>query len=152
MIQRIQSLYLLAITIITLLMFKFSLMDTVQENGLVYAFNFNGFAAVDGSVIAPIYPLAGLIIVSALVSFISIFFFKKRKLQVRLNFFNIILFLFMYAVVFFYFYLLKGELHIIDYSLGISSLLPAINIVLSYLAIRAINADENMVKSLDRLR
>ena len=158
MIQRIQTLYLLVVTIITVLMFFFPFINTVQAEGLIYALNFNGFAAVDAidgpslTLITPLYPLAGLIIICALVAFISVFLFKKRILQIRLNIFNVILFLFIYLVMLGYFFLLKDDLNITDYSLGISSLFPAINIVLTYLAIRAIGADEAMVKSLDRLR
>lgn len=151
MIQRIQTLYLLAVTVITVLMFFFPFINTTQADGLIYAFNFNGFAAVDGTAVV-VYPLPALIIICALMSFGSIFLFKKRILQMRLNSFNIILFLFVYAVVFGYFFFLKDELNITDYSLGISSLFPVVNIVLTYLAIRAIGADEAMVKSLDRLR
>ena len=152
MIQRIQTLYLLAVTIITVLVFFFPFINTVQAEGLIYAFNFNGFAAVDGSLITPVYPLAALIIIGVLVPFVSIFLFKKRMLQIRLNIFNIILYLFVYVVMLGYFFLLKNDLNITDYSLGISFLLPAINMVLTYLAIRAIGADEVMVKSFDRLR
>ena len=152
MIQRIQTLYLLAVTVITVLMFFFPFINTTQVDGLIYGLNFNGFAAVDGTLAVAVYPLMMLIIICALVSFGSIFLFKKRILQIRFNSFNIILFLFVYVVVFGYFFFLKNELNITDYSLGISSLFPAVNIVLTYLAIRAIGADEAMVKSLDRLR
>jgi hypothetical protein len=152
MIQRVQTLYLLAVTIITILMFFFPFINTIQADGLIYALKFNGFAAVDGSLIAPVYPLAGIIAVCALVSFISIFMFKKRMWQIRMNTFNIILFFFIYVVALGYFFLLKDDLNIQDYSLGISFLFPAVNSILTYLAIRAIGADEAMVKSLNRLR
>ena len=152
MIQRIQTLYLLAVTVITVLMFFFPFINTVQAEGLIYAVKFNGFAAVDGSLMVPVYSLAALIIACMLISFTSIFLFKRRILQIRLNIFNVILFLFVYVVMLGYFFFLKDDLNITDYSLGISSLFPAINIVLTYLAIRAIGADEAMVKSLDRLR
>ena len=151
MIQRIQSVYLLAVSIITALMFFFPFISATQ--GItIYNYNFNGFQSLEGELVAPVYTLCGLIVVCLLISFVSIFFYKKRVLQIRLNVLNIILFLFIYVVEIAFFFILKGELKITNYSVQISSIFPTINIILTYLAIRAIGADEALVKSLNRLR
>ena len=149
MIQRIQTLYLLAVTAITALMFFFPFINT---EGLIVAFNYNGFEGIDGKLETPVYPLMVIIIICALVSFGSIFLFKNRILQIRLNIFNTALFFFIYCVVLGYFFTFKNDLEITGSSLGVSFFFPAINLILTYLAIRSIGADEAMVRSLDRLR
>jgi hypothetical protein len=153
MIQRIQTLYLLAVSVLTALMFFFPFITAVNVNDIFIYYNHYGIKSADGILFEPVYAFAGLIFICFIVSFSSIFMFKKRILQIRLNTFNIILYIFMYIVAFGYFFLFKDDFGITnDYSLGISSLFPLINIILTYLAIRAIGADEALVKSLNRLR
>ena len=87
---------------------------------------------------------------SALLAVISIFSFKKRQNQFVLNRLNIIsnfilLGFFVYRTL-----NLSGETLVSEKGIGIT--LPAISIVLLVLANRAIKKDEDLVKSVDRLR
>jgi membrane-associated HD superfamily phosphohydrolase len=123
----------------------------VTQGSLIYQFNYNGFNLL-GKTIAPAYPLCGLIIACLLIAFISIFFYKKRSLQIKLNVLNIILFVLIYVVETVYLFISKDKLPFTDYSIQISSALPILNIILTYLAIRSIRADQNLVESLNRLR
>jgi hypothetical protein len=96
--------------------------------------------------------LVGLGVISAIFSFVSIFFFRKRKLQIRLSMFNIG---FMVAFYLYFGYLLyklntTGNLQFVRIGPGI--VMPAVAILFTVLAIRKISADEALVRSLDRLR
>ncbi|WP_428743335.1 DUF4293 domain-containing protein [Tenacibaculum sp.] len=136
MIQRIQTLYLiLVLGISSGLIFVFNLWKT--KDGLVVF-------AMDNSI------SLGLFLGSAILAIISIFMFKNRKLQFVLGRLNIILNFFLLG---FFVYLslnLSGETIVSEK--GIGMFLPIISIVLLVLANKAIKKDEDLVKSVDRLR
>jgi len=87
---------------------------------------------------------------SALLSLISIFSFKKRQSQFVLGRLNIILNFFLLGL--FVYQLLKppGESQISEKGVGI--FMPIFSIVFLVLANKAIKKDEDLVKSVDRLR
>jgi len=87
----------------------------------------------------------GLFFGSAVLALVTIFLFKNRKLQFVLNRL-ILLGIFVYRML-----NLSGEMENISEK-GIGVILPIISIVLLVLANRAIKKDEDLVKSVDRLR
>lgn len=136
MIQRIQTLYLAISLIATAVAPFFVTLWTENETTPVY------FTEVTTSMV-----LFGL---SSLLALISIFSFKKRQTQFVLNRLNIIsnfilLGFFVYRTL-----NLSGETEVSEKGIGI--VLPAISIVLLVLANKAIKKDEDLVKSVDRLR
>lgn len=73
----------------------------------------------------------------------------------RLNSFNIILMLFQIISMVAYFFYFKSNTvaeDVLPTHILLPFALPFINIILTYLAIRAIGKDEALVRSLDRLR
>ena len=136
MIQRIQTLYLTISLIATAVVPFFVTLWTENETTSVY------FTEITTSMV-----LFGL---SSLLALISIFSFKKRQNQFVLNRLNIIsnfilLGFFVYRTL-----NLSGETEVSEKGIGI--VLPAISIVLLVLANKAIKKDEDLVKSVDRLR
>lgn len=139
MIQRIQSIYLFIVTALSITQCFFP------------------FAAVKGMSLGMgnCYIYAGLAAIAPIVSLVSIFMFKKRILQMRLNSFNIILMLFQIISMVAYFFYFKSNAvadDVLPTHILLPFALPFINIILTYLAIRAIGKDEALVRSLDRLR
>ncbi|MBT8319894.1 MAG: DUF4293 domain-containing protein, partial [Gramella sp.] len=92
----------------------------------------------------------GMFLASAAISLVSIFMFKNRKLQFVLGRLNIILNLFLLGVFVYWSLTLPGEMDISEK--GIGMFLPIISIVFIVLANKAIKKDEDLVKSVDRLR
>ena len=136
MIQRIQTLYLfLAAIVAGGLPFVFNLWKTTSDN-LVYAID------------EPL--LLGGFVVSAILSLISIFIFKNRKLQFVINRLTIILNFILLIALVYRSLNLPGETEVSEKGIGI--FLPIISIVLIVLANKAIKKDEDLVKSVDRLR
>ena len=136
MLQRIQTVYLLIAAIVSLgLIFVFALWQT-EEGSAVYA--------QDQLTIFIMF------IASGLLSLISIFMFKNRKLQFVLGRINIILNFFLLGVFVYWSLSLPGEMNISEK--GIGMFLPIISIVFLVLANKAIKKDEDLVKSVDRLR
>ena len=93
--------------------------------------------------------LGGFLVSSAL-SFISILSFKNRKRQFVLGRLNIILNFILLAFFVYRSLNLSGETQVSEK--GIGMLLPIISIVCLALANKAIKKDEDLVKSVDRLR
>ncbi|WP_299127307.1 DUF4293 domain-containing protein [uncultured Winogradskyella sp.] len=136
MIQRIQTLYLLLVLGISAgLIFVFHLW-TNNEGLKIYA--------IDN------YAYLGLFLGSALLSLISIFSFKNRKSQFVLGRINIILNFILLGIFVYQSLNVSGETNVSEKGIGI--LLPVFSIVCLVLANKAIKKDEDLVKSVDRLR
>ena len=136
MIQRIQSIYLLLAAIASAgLIFVFSLYAN-EETGAV--------EAQDNLI------YLSLFLGSAFISFITIFLYKKRKLQFVLGRLNIILNFILLGVLVYQSQILSGGAAAPEK--GIGMLIPIISIVFIVLANKAIKRDEDLVKSVDRLR
>lgn len=136
MVQRIQTVYLLITTLVNgVLPFWVNLWTDAKGNP-VYAYS------------DMLYSI--LFLGSAVLAFFTIFQFKKRKNQFVLNRLNMILNLFLLG--FFVYWSLKvsGETSVSEK--GIGMLLPIVSIVFLVLANKAIKKDEDLVKSVDRLR
>ena len=137
MIQRIQTLYLvLSFTITGVLPFVFPLWSTVD--GKEYLFMQNQLYVI----------LFGL---STTLSLLSIISFKKRQHQFVIGRLNIILNLILLGLFVYHSLNLSGETLAVSEK-GIGMFLPILAIVLLGFANKAIKKDEDLVKSVDRLR
>ena len=136
MIQRIQTVYLLI-------------------SGLVMGGLYLWFPVISdeagNTVISKAEPLVfGLIFASIALTIIAILNFKKRQLQFVLNRLNIISNFVLLGVFVYRSLTVSGETLVSEKGIGV--LLPIISIVFLVLANKAIKRDEDLVKSVDRLR
>jgi len=136
MIQRIQTIYL---TISLLAM------------GALYLW-FPTVITQDGTVVLERSQLlvSGLIFASMALAVISILSFKKRQTQFVFNRINIILNFVLLGVFVYKSLSLSGETLVSEKGIGV--FIPIISIVFLVLANKAIKKDEDLVKSVDRLR
>lgn len=136
MIQRIQTLYLSITAIIS--------------GGLIFIFylwlNNEGVKvyAKDNHLVLSLFLL------SALLALIAIFRFKNRKSQFILGRLNIILNFILLGIIVYQSLNISGEISFSKKGIGV--LLPIFSIVCLALANKAIKKDEDLVKSVDRLR
>jgi hypothetical protein len=114
-------------------------------------FGISHITAAGKETIINVWFLAALEAIIPVISLITIFLYKKRVLQIRLTFINIILNAGVYAMLFIYILTAAKTLQA-DWNLNIVTAFPLVNIVLSSLIIRAIGKDIALVKSLNRLR
>src|SRR5690606_39801292 len=136
MIQRIQTFYLVVVALISGVLPL--ILELWKDGGgeSVFAWNSVGLAiAFYGS---------------ALLALISIFLYKNRQNQFVVNRLNIILNLFLLGFFVYRSLNLSGGAAVPQK--GIGMLIPVFSIVLLVLANRAIKKDEDLVKSVDRLR
>ncbi len=136
MIQRIQSIYLM-VTCLLAAVAPFYAYLWVDAEG-------SAFFAKDELWITAIF--VGI----AAMALISVFLFKNRQNQFVLNRLNIILNLFLLGFFVYRSLNLSGETLVSEK--GIGMLIPVFSIVFLFLANRAIKKDEDLVKSVDRLR
>jgi hypothetical protein len=144
MIQRIQSVYLfVALLISSAVVFILNLWVNMDGVG-VFAFDLikNEGVSLKG---IPI-----LFLVSSILSLVTIFKFKNRQTQFVLGRLNILINLIILGLLVVHLQSLSGETFVSEK--GIGSALPLITIVLLVMANRAIKKDEDLVKSVDRLR
>jgi len=136
MLQRIQTVYLLISALLI---------------GVLYIW-FPVIVAKDGIVvISKEEPFVmGLLFGSVALAIISIFNFKKRQLQFVINRLNILLNFVLLGVFVYRSLTLSGETLVSEKGIGV--LLPIISIVFLVMANKAIKKDEDLVKSVDRLR
>lgn len=161
MIQRIQTLYLLAIVAlgITLCFVPVLQLVTPEEAAElhIYELSASGLEEITGEQCQPDVSLQGLwglmltTVLIPLLALVDIFLFKKRILQARLNIFLAMLCLGYYGVLALYVWLAKISLgvewHIIPWAS-----IPLICFVITLMATRAILKDEALVRAADRIR
>jgi len=155
MIQRIQTLYLIFIIILSSFFFSGSLLTFTDINGKIYNIKLSGTTSDTLSVINLNNFIAGLCVsitvLIIILSLTAIFLFKRRKIQL----------VFVYIVTFLSFVLTGIEAYLIYHVLslkelnivpGFRILIPPVIIILAILAARGIKHDERLVKSYERLR
>ncbi|PVX44712.1 uncharacterized protein DUF4293 [Flavobacterium sp. 103] len=137
MIQRIQTVYLiLTFLVVGVLPFIFPLWTL--SDGKEYFFMQNQFYVI----------LFGL---STAITIYSIISFKKRQTQFVANRLTIVLNLILLGLFVYHSLNLSGETPVVSEK-GIGMFLPILAIVFLVLANKAIKKDEDLVKSVDRLR
>jgi hypothetical protein len=135
-IQRVQTLYLALAAIVS--------------GGLSFALSMWTNASGTQVMALDIVWIIGLFLLSALLSVISIFKYNNRQTQFVLGRLNIILNFILLGVIVYLSLTLSGETAVSEK--GIGMILPLFSIVFFALANKAIKKDEDLVKSVDRLR
>ena len=142
MIQRIQSIYLaIVFALSAILPLVLNLWDDSKKE--VYALELLS----DLSIIAKLVPVFFLI--SALLAMFSIFKYQNRQLQFVLGRIIILINLFLLGILIYLSLNIPGEA---SSEKGIGMFIPVVAILFAVLANKAIKKDEDLVKSVDRLR
>lgn len=136
MIQRIQTVYI--VFAILFIISTFIWFPTViNEEGIV--------------ILESSEPLiAGLLAVAGLAALLALFSYKNRSRQILLNRGSILLQVILLGVSAYRFLTLSGEMQISEKDIGV--VFPIISIVFLWMAHKAIKRDDDLVKSVDRLR
>jgi hypothetical protein len=143
MIQRIQTIYLILASVVSGgLIFVFNLWNTIKEKIFVVDL------FMEEVVTFKVIPL--MFFTSAILSIVTIFLFNNRKLQFVIGRIIILINLFLLGLLIYLSLTLSGETLVSEK--GIGMFLPILAILLVVLANKAIKKDEDLVKSVDRLR
>lgn len=156
MIQRIQSVYLFIATIALGLMFFFPLMGYYGE---LHTYQFN---LLEMQNLVPnsdvlfnslfTLPLLGVVVFVISLAILTIFLFKKRRLQLKFSRINIFLNLVLIIAIFVGYSRYILSVIEVDEQFKTAAFLPLISLVFLVLAYRAIKKDDELIRSADRLR
>lgn len=154
MIQRIQTLYLLAVAALSAVMFLVPLAWFAGEAG---EFELHAFAleSVGGETLHSTVYLGILLAAAALLPLITVFLYRRRLLQIRLCCVEMVLLLGVLAMEGAYYYLGRrafSELAFHTQGFKPAIALPLVSLLFVVLAAKAIFRDELLVRDADRIR
>ena len=132
MIQRIQTIYLLLVTALLITSMCLPVGSFIGADAAMYVFKPLG-VEMNGTLYST-WGVFGILLLSAIIAFATIFLFKNR-----------------YLTFLAFMFVLKKDLSA-TFQISWALCLPLISIILNWLAVRAIGRDEVMVKAADRLR
>jgi len=152
MIQRIQSLYMLVAFAlgVACLSLPLGYFCTAEGERVSDLFNLWMRSVEDGAISFTPWALFAILLTTTTLTFIDIFLFTRRALQMRILVVCILLLVGYYVYLGFCIYIAHANGY--DFTPRVSAAFPFVGIVLDYLAFRAILKDELLVRSLDRLR
>lgn len=150
MIQRIQTLFLLAAVVVQILFLSFPIAHFVVDsvNLEFYAIGFKS----NGEVMAKTLPLFILSLAILFLTVVDIFLYKKRILQIRICMYTILLNIGLAGMMFLNISNFMKVNTVTANSFGAFLVAPAVSIILLFLAFRGIRKDELLLKAYDRLR
>ncbi|MBR2154777.1 MAG: DUF4293 domain-containing protein [Bacteroidaceae bacterium] len=162
MIQRIQTVYLLLVAILSFVGLISQIGNYTQDEEVVATFSnftFSSYGPCSSYQSAGPYALGVLLLLVIFLSIMSIMLFHKRMRQLRLTIISSI-FLVGYIVVyalFAYFYKENIDIVLVDagpsaFHVRFVAVFPVLSLILNIMAIHGIRKDEALVRSLDRLR
>ena len=147
MIQRIQSVYLVLSTILIALLFALPIAE-IAKDGSVLVFNFKGLL-LDGVVKTNGALLWISMCLAIVLHIFAVLNFANRKKQIQIVWGAMAL-LVLLLIEFVYFTYLTNSGAQIAFKMG--AVFPLVGVILDYLAIRAIDKDEALIRSIDRIR
>ena len=150
MIQRKQTLFLLAVLIINIILFFLPFLNiSLSDNTEIYGLSFIGGCGPSISNSNKIYPsiLNTCIVVLAL---ITIFLYKRRTIQFKLSNIIVLLNVFITGLFFLLSYVKEGIIGEIHYTFV--TFLPIVSATFAFLAAHFIKKDEQLVRNSDRIR
>jgi len=155
MIQRIQTLFLLLIVLLSVFLLSGSLLNFTTGAAATISVTFTEVVKNAGGsgteMIEKLLPLTVLIIFIPLISLVTIFLYEKRKLQLRLAL-GLIILTAILLIAFVHVSLSVINKFNAQFVPGFKTIIPLLMLILAVLAYRGIRKDDQLVKSYDRLR
>jgi drug/metabolite transporter (DMT)-like permease len=152
MIQRIQTLFLLAAAALLTSMLFLPLAEIRTDAGELYTGWVRGLQDQNGGLLVATWPLFILVLVTAVLLLLNIFLYRRRKLQIRICVYAIILGFGLVGLLYYFWVVIFRQLDVDSYWFRISVVFPVLAIILTYLAFRGIRKDDFLIRSIDRIR
>jgi hypothetical protein len=154
MIQRIQTIWLSILAILSLSLISGGIIQFDPGDGSILSLGFSGITKDAGGVTEIIAGSIGIpftIILIPVLAVAAIFLFKKIKLQKTVTLLIIAFSLCLLIMTIYYWYIISHRYSAIPVP-GIKMALPPVILVLAIMSYRGIVKDERLLKSYDRLR
>lgn len=153
MIQRIQTVYLLlaVVAMVLSIFIPFAHLLNVETKDVIDITTFSA-VNISGEINVSMWPSFVLVIINILFTLVVILSYKKRIAQIRLAVMDLLVYVGNCILTAVLAYMLGSECEGYVFSLTFVTMFPLFVIILFLLAVRAIGADEALVRSADRLR
>ncbi len=154
MIQRIQTIWLSLVTLLSAILCSGSIIRFIDSSGTYYNLGFSGILLIgekNTELVEKVLPVPILLILIAVQSIIAIILFKKRDVQIMLARIIILFSIILTSLIIFYSFKVFNTFSA-ELVPGIRMVFPLLIIAFSFLALRGIKKDDRLVKSYDRLR
>ena len=151
MIQRKQSVYLLISVLLTAVCMFLPLGTFISENMGADSTLYNiAIKSMDGSMDYVVCIMFILLLISTVSSALNIFLYKNRKVQTKICKTNMLLLVVWYAVFIYFAFAAGGEGT--KFSFGAAGIMPFLALIGQVLAHNGIRSDEELIRSMDRIR
>lgn len=156
MIQRVQSVYLLLVTILmsfllvrpyAVISFKDGQILHFRANKIEYGLDRNG-----ASVYKTTAPIVVVALITGLLSLINIFLFHRRIIQMRICLLNGVLIVILLIIMLIYYSSSMHSPGVLHHTFRLAAVFPVIALVMDIMAYRSIQSDEMLVNSYNRIR
>ena len=151
MIQRIQTLFLFAVLVLSSLMLTGDLIKMDNGTGTMFTISLKGLGEAGGETVQSLWPLSLILVVVPLLTLAAIFLYKKRSLQMKMTLLVLLLSLGVLILGAFYVIMFDRKIDV-TVIWKIKVIFPLISAILAWMAYRAILKDDLKVRSYDRLR
>jgi len=151
MIQRIQTLFLFAVLVLSSLMLTGDLIKMDNGTGTMFTISLKGLGEAGGETVQSLWPLSLILVVVPLLTLAAIFLYKKRPLQMKMTLLVLLLSLGVLILGAFYVIMFDRKIDV-TVIWKIKVIFPLISAILAWMAYRAILKDDLKVRSYDRLR
>lgn len=147
MIQRKQTVYLLLAFILTVVCMASQVGSLVGEVSTYDVYNL-WVVDGDGNRSLATWPMLATLMLSALLSLVTVFLYTRRRLQAQLCMLVMLLLVLWYVLLAVLPSSSVGGSLVVEWP----AVLPAVAIILSFMARKGVISDEKLVRSLDRIR
>jgi len=156
MIQRVQSIYLLLISILMSFLFVRPYAEMTLVDNQVLLFKAHVITIQSAADVVSNYkttiPVILLVLISGLLSFSTIFFYNHRIIQIRLSILNAFMLLALIGSMILYYFIIRSDLDPTHSTFRLAMVFPILGLIFCIMAIRSIRRDEILVNSYNRIR
>jgi hypothetical protein len=156
MIQRKQSIFLLITAVLLSWLLVRPYAELRLEDGhrlTFYCLTIRNFTTPqDFEIIRHTIMLFMLIIVTGALNFVNIFLYNRRIIQLRMCLVSSALLVIILLTMLYYYITVRNGVNYTIHLFRLAAVFPIVGLIMNFLAYRAINQDEMLVKSYDHLR
>lgn len=152
MLQRIQTLYLLAAFVLSVLMLTGPISLITIEGGEIILRHSGAFSSSGEDLNVSTWPMTVYFIIVSVLIFFNVFSYRNRVRQMRIALFLMIIAAGMEGIIYYYVHYIKVHFDGLQNIFQWRIVIPPIILILIYLAFKGIQKDELMVKAADRIR
>jgi hypothetical protein len=154
MIQRIQTIWLAVLSLLSMALIRGGIIQFNPGDGTLYTLGFAGISKDTGGISEVVVSSVGLplcIILIPVLALTAIFLYRKIKLQKTVTLLVITFSVSLLIMTVYYWYIISHKYNAVPVT-GVKMAFPTVIVVLAIMSYRGMLKDERLLKSYDRIR